>query len=86
MPFSTDHIAELNLLTHFDSPSSLAGIKVHSHQADPETVAAAERLHRKGLITQKDGGYLTSLGCETLEHTQKLLGILSSEETSRLKQ
>lgn len=80
MPFSPDHIAELNLLALFDSPSSLAGLKVHSHQADPATVAAAERLYRKGLITQKDGGYLTSLGCETLEHTQKLMGILSSED------
>lgn len=86
MPFSNDHIAELNLLSRFDSPSSLAGLKVHSHQAEPETVAAAERLHQKGLITQKDGGYLTSLGCETLEHTQKLLGILTSEDTSRLEQ
>jgi len=86
MPFSSEHIAELNLLAKFESPSSLSGLKVHSHQADLETVAAAERLYRKGLITQKDGGYLTSLGCETLEHTQKLLGILSSEERSLLKQ
>lgn len=85
MPFSSEHIAELNLLARFDSPSSLAGIKVHSNQADPETVAAAERLYRKGLITQKDGGYLTSQGCEALEHTQRLLGILSSEQTNRLE-
>ena len=66
MSFSSEHIAKLNLLALFDSPSSLAGIKVHRHQADPETVAAAERLYQKGLITQKDGGYLTSLGCEAL--------------------
>lgn len=79
MPFSSDHIAELNLLALFKTPSSQEGIKVHQHSAPPETVAAAERLHRLGLITQKDGGYLTSLGCETVEHTQKLLAILSSE-------
>ena len=85
MPFSSDHIAELNLLALFDSPSSLAGIKVHSHQADPQTVAAAERLCEKGLITQKDGGYLTSLGCEALEHTQKLQGILTSDQPNRLE-
>jgi len=77
MPFSADHLAELNLLALFNSPSSLEGIKVHQHDAAPETVAAAERLFRKGLITQKDGGYLTSLGSETVEHTQKLMGILS---------
>ena len=78
MPFSPEHIAELNLLALFDSGSAQEGIKVHSHSAEPESVAAAERLYRKGLISQKDGGYLTSLGCETVEHTQKLLSILSS--------
>lgn len=77
MPFSPEHIAELNLLAQFDSGSALEGIKVHRHSAAPEVVAAAERLYHKGLISQKDGGYLTSLGCETVEHTQKLLGILS---------
>lgn len=78
MPFSPDHIAELNLLALFETGSAREGIKVHSHSAAPEAVLAAERLHQKGLITQKDGGYLTSLGCETVEHTQKLLAILSS--------
>lgn len=78
MPFSQEHLAELNLLTLFESQSQQAGIKVHSHEAAPETVAAAERLHSKGLITQADGGYLTSLGSETVEYTQKLLGILSN--------
>ncbi len=78
MPFSPEHIAELNLLALFETNSAREGIKVHSHSAPPEKVAAAERLFDKGLITQKDGGYLTSLGSETVEHTQKLLGILSS--------
>ena len=83
MPFSREHLDELNLLAKFESPSSLEGIKVHRQKAAPETVAAAERLYQKGLITQKDGGYLTSLGCETVEHTQKLLGILSTESRIR---
>ncbi|MDX1636206.1 MAG: TIGR02647 family protein [Marinobacter sp.] len=78
MPFSPEHIAELNLLALFESGSAQEGIKVHSHSASPEAVAAAERLYNKGLISQKDGGYLTSLGCETVEHTQKLLGILAN--------
>lgn len=83
MPFSPDHLSELNLLAQFSTPSSLQGIKVHSHEASPESVAAAERLYRKGLITDKDGGYLTSLGCETVEHTQKLLGILSTQSHTK---
>jgi len=79
MPFSPEHLSELNLLARF-SPSSLqAGIKVHSHEAPPEMVTAAKRLYEKGIITQPDGGYLTDLGVETLEHTQRLLGILTSE-------
>ncbi len=79
MPFSDDHLAELNLLTQFRASSLQEGIKVHSQEADPALVAAAERLHGKGLITQRDGGYLTDLGVETVDHTRKLLGILSSQ-------
>jgi uncharacterized protein (TIGR02647 family) len=78
MPFSADHLAELNLLTQFRPSSQQEGIKVHRQEADPSLVAAAERLHRKGLITQIDGGYLTDLGFETVDHTRKLLGILSN--------
>ncbi len=78
MPFSPDQIAELNLLSLFESASSQEGIKVHQHAASPEAIAAAARLFHKGLITQQDGGYLTSLGIETVEHTQKLLSVLSS--------
>ena len=79
MPFSSDHIDELNLLAMFDLSSAQEGIKVHRHEAAPELVAAAERLHQKGLITNRDGGYLTDLGFETVDHTQKLLGILSTD-------
>lgn len=78
MPFSPDHIEELNLLALFNLSSAQEGIKVHQHSAAPESVAAAERLFNKGLITQIDGGYLTRLGSETAEHTQKLLTILST--------
>ncbi|MFC4258860.1 TIGR02647 family protein [Marinobacter lacisalsi] len=78
MPFSQDQLSELNLLALFDDSSSQEGIKVHRHSAEPAMVAAAERLHRKGLITQKDGGYLTPLGAETAEHVQRTLAVLSS--------
>lgn len=79
MPFSADQIAELKLLSMFSSSSSQEGIKVHQHTAAPEAIAAAERLFRKGLITQHDGGYLTSLGCEAVEQTQQLQAMLSED-------
>lgn len=78
MPFSSDHIAELNLLSQFESSSGQAGIKVHRNDATPETVQAAERLFAKGLITRDDGGYLTSLGSEAVELTQQLQSILTT--------
>ncbi|BES72955.1 TIGR02647 family protein [Marinobacter nanhaiticus D15-8W] len=79
MPFTPDLVAELNLLALFNLHSIQEGIKVHQHSATPDAVAAAERLHRKGLTTQIDGGYLTQLGIEAAEHAQRVLGILRSE-------
>ncbi len=79
MPFSQDHLSELNFLALFNSSSSQEGIKVHQSSADPKMVAAAQRLHQKGLITQKDGGYLTPLGSEVTEQVQKLLAVVSSD-------
>ncbi|WP_336366128.1 TIGR02647 family protein [Marinobacter sp. C2H3] len=78
MPFSPNHLSELNLLLQFPSSSTQEGIKVHSHSAAPETVRAAESLFSKGLITQKDGGYLTPLGSEAVELTEQLQAILAS--------
>jgi uncharacterized protein (TIGR02647 family) len=82
MAFSQEHLAELNLLSLFNLSSINEGIKVHSHSASNDAIAAAERLYSKGLITQKDGGYLTSLGSETAEHAQRLLSVLSNNESS----
>ncbi len=70
-----DRIAELRLLALFTAESMHAGIKVH-HDAGEEAVAAAQRLHAKGLVTQTDGGYLTDEGVEAVEHLQMVLGIL----------
>ncbi|XOB91449.1 TIGR02647 family protein [Pseudomonadota bacterium 24LQ007] len=78
MPFSPNHLAELNLLLKFPSTSTQEGIKVHAHSAAPETVKAAETLFAKGLISQRDGGYLTPMGCEAVELTQKLQAMLTS--------
>ncbi|WP_304639232.1 TIGR02647 family protein [Pseudomonas sp.] len=73
-----DEIAEINLLSQFNLANSLEGLKVHSHDASEQTVTAAARLHDKGLITQRDGGFLTSLGLDAAEHSQSLLTILRS--------
>ncbi|MBR9871793.1 MAG: TIGR02647 family protein [Gammaproteobacteria bacterium] len=79
MPFSPVHLAELNLLLQFPSTSTQEGIKVHASQAAPETVRAAASLFSKGLISQEDGGYLTPMGCEAVELTQKLQAMLASD-------
>ena len=76
-----DEVTEINLLSQFNLSNSQEGLKIHSHDADPSVVAAAERLFAKGLITQHDGGYLTSLGLDAAEHSQTLLTILRTAES-----
>ena len=77
MSYSPELIAELEVLMLFDLSSTQEGIKVHK-SAEPEIIAAAERLHEKGFLTQADGGYLTSLGTEAAEHTQNIHTLLTS--------
>lgn len=75
MRYETELLDELNLLLHFDLDTTLQGIKVHN-DAEPGMIAAAKRLHEKGLITLPDGGYLTDLGREASEHAQALSTLL----------
>ena len=75
MLITTDEIAELNIFMMFDLSTTQVGIKVHADAAK-STIAAAERLHEKGFLTQVDGGYLTELGYETAQHIQSAIGIL----------
>lgn len=75
MSFTNDLTSELNLLSQFNLSNEQDGIKIH-HDAASELISAAEKLHDKGLITQKDGGYLTDLGRKAAEHTQALGFIL----------
>ena len=75
MPFNAELTDELNLLNQFNLINEQDGIKVHNNAA-AELIAAAERLHSKGLITQVDGGYLTDLGRRAAEHSQALSTIL----------
>ena len=77
MPFTPELVHELNALIRFDLDTGQQGLKVHK-TADPEIIAAVQRLHAKGLLTQLDGGYLTSLGREAAEHAQTMLGFLTA--------
>ncbi|WP_079203823.1 TIGR02647 family protein [Pseudomonas sp. CC6-YY-74] len=81
MSFTPELVAELDLLALFNLGNTQEGLKVH-HVAAPQAIAAAKRLHTKGLVTQDDGGYLTSLGLEAAEHAQVLLTILNVKETA----
>ena len=77
MPYKPELVDEINILIQFNLDTSQEGIKVHS-SADPSVVAATQRLYEKGFITQKDGGYLTSLGRDAAEHAQLLHRVLTS--------
>ncbi|MDR6982946.1 uncharacterized protein (TIGR02647 family) [Rheinheimera pacifica] len=76
MPISPQLNAEIRVLTLFNLDSAMEGIKVHK-SADTDTLAAIKRLYDKGLVTQKDGGYLTDLGIHCAEHLQTALRILN---------
>ena len=76
MSYTPDLVAELEILRLFNLDNTLEGLKVH-HDAGHTAISAAQRLHAKGLTTQPDGGYLTSLGRDAAEHAQVLLTILS---------
>ncbi len=76
MPFTPNHLNELNVLIKFRLDTMQEGIKVH-HDADPAIVAAVRRLYEKQLVTREDGGYLTPMGHETAQHAHELIGLLS---------
>lgn len=77
MPYTPDLVDELNTLIRFDLATSQQGVKVHK-TADAAVIAATRRLHSKGLLTQVDGGYLTSLGRNAAEHAQAALALLTA--------
>lgn len=78
MSYTTDLVDEINVLILFDTANGQEGLKVHA-SAGSDSVEATKRLHQKGLITQKDGGYLTGLGVDAAEHAQTLLTILTTD-------
>lgn len=76
MPFTKELTEELNLILKFPHKSQLQGLKIH-HDADPSTVAAAQRLFDKGIVSQPDGGYLTNLGHDLAEHATVIQSALN---------
>lgn len=79
MPYDSHIGAELNILTLYNLTTTLEGVKIHS-SAEPEVIAAAQRLFDKGLTTQPDGGYLTELGRTAAEHAQSLLLMIEARD------
>lgn len=77
MQYSVELIEELAVLAMYNLANTQEGLKIH-HSAEPSAIAAAQRLHSKGLISLPDGGYLTSLGIEAADHAQAVFTILSS--------
>ncbi|MDO8861062.1 TIGR02647 family protein [Haliea sp. E1-2-M8] len=78
MTLTPDLLDEIDLLLKFDLSSAQVGLKIHSDAA-PEIIAAASRLHAKGLVDREDGGFLTPLGHEAAEHLQFLQQILTAD-------
>ena len=75
MKLTRELIAELELLTLLNPDNTHEGLRIH-HDAAPQKIAAGERLHAKGLISETDGGYLTSLGLDAVEQLRTVLTIL----------
>ena len=78
MSLTPELLDEIELLNLFDLDSIQHGLKIH-HDAESKMIAAAERLFEKGIISQKDGGYLTDRGVETAEHVQLLINLLQAD-------
>lgn len=81
MRYTEDQMAEIDILIRFNLQTTQQGIKVHS-SANAEQVKAVQRLFDKGLVTQKDGGYLTELGRKAAEHAQALILMLAPHNQS----
>ena len=75
MSYNPQITEELNILARYNLKTTQEGVKIHS-SAEPEVIAAAQRLFDKGLVSQADGGYLTELGRKAAQHTQDLLLIM----------
>jgi len=77
MQFNQTMIEEFTLLAKFPRDSKMQGIKLHS-DAEASLVSAAQRLFEKGIIDSPDGGYLTDLGLDLIEHITVIHSALQS--------
>ncbi len=77
MQFKQTMIEEFTLLAKFPRSSKMQGIKLHS-DADDSLKSAAQRLFEKGIIDSPDGGYLTDLGLDLIEHVSVLHSALGN--------
>ena len=71
-----DHelVEEIILLRRFGMGGPVA-MDVHDNP-DPAVIAAAGRMHEKGLITDPEGGQLTDSGRQAVEHLDQLMNLL----------
>ena len=81
MRYTEDQMAEIDILIHYQLDTTQQGIKVHS-SASRDQIDAVRRLYEKGLVTQKDGGYLTDIGRKAAEHAQALVLMLAPHQQS----
>jgi uncharacterized protein (TIGR02647 family) len=77
MNLDQDLLDELAILSLFNEHTLQEGIKVHGHQASESDLSATKRLFAKGILSKDDGGYLTSLGNDALEHLSDLARMLN---------
>ena len=77
MSLTNEMVNEFNLLLKFPTTSLMQGLKIH-HDAEPELIDAAKRLFEKGIVTLPDGGYLTDLGHDLIEHALVVQSALAS--------
>jgi uncharacterized protein (TIGR02647 family) len=68
-------LEEVKLLRQYSIETLHEGIKIHS-TAGETCQLSAERLFKKGIISQVDGGYLTQRGQEVVEHLDALINLL----------
>ena len=79
MQFNAQMLDQLNLLLMFPTDSLMQGLKIHQ-DADPSVIEAAKSLYDLGVISLPDGGYLTDLGLDLIEHAQILKSALTTAE------
>ncbi len=77
MKLDQEFLEEMAILSLFNEHTQQEGIKVHEHKASEQDLSATKRLFEKGVVTQSDGGYLTNLGKEAVDHLSDLSKMLN---------